>query len=178
MLKRVFVLNMLLSALAVLPGTKAEAADIAVTGKVIASSCTVNAILADKQDVDLGTLGRVQFQHANATGDWKSFSLNLTNCPAGTSQTTVTFTGTPDGTDTTLFANTESVATAAPNIAVQMAKDADHSAVLSNASTMTVNVDTVTGTATFPLAARLYTPSGYVQAGQVSSSVLVNFTYQ
>lgn len=178
MLKRVFLLNMLLTALAVLPGTKVEAADVTVTGKVIASSCTVSPVLAGGQEVNLGTLGRVQFQHANDTGDWKSFSLNLTHCPAGTSQTTVTFTGTPDGTNAALFANTEPAATAAPNIAVQMAKDADHSAVLSTGSSMTVNVDTLTGTATFPLAARLYTPSGGVQAGQVSSSVLVNFTYQ
>lgn len=178
MLKRVFLLNMLFVALAVLPGTKAEAADVTVTGKVIASSCTVSSSLAGGQDVNLGTLGRVRFQNANDTGDWRSFSLNLTNCPAGTSQATATFTGTPDGTNTTLFANSEPMATAAPNMAVQMVKDTDHSAVLSNASTMTVNIDTLAGTATFPLAARLYTPVGGAQAGQVSSSVLVNFTYQ
>ncbi|MNC69949.1 hypothetical protein D3C75_1206990 [compost metagenome] len=59
-----------------------------------------------------------------------------------------------------------------------MAKDADHSAVLSNGNTMTVNVDGATNTATFPLAARLYTPAGNVGAGLVSSNVLVNFTYQ
>lgn len=178
MFKRVFVLNMLLSALTVLPGTKVEAADVTITGKVIAASCTVSPVLAGAQEVNLGTLGRTHFQNANDAGDWKSFALNLTNCPAGTSQTTVTFTGTPDGTNATLFANTEPVASAAPYMAVQMAKDADHSAVLSTGSTMTVNVDTLTGTATFPLAARMVTPSGGAQAGQVSSSVLVNFTYQ
>lgn len=178
MFKRVFVLNMLLSALAVLPGAKVEAADVTITGKVIASSCTVSPVLVAGQEVNLGTLGRTKFQFANDTGDWKSFSLNLTNCPAGTSQTTVTFTGTPDGNDATLFANTEPAATAASNMAVQMVKDADHSAVLSTGSTMTVNVDTLTGTATFPLAARMYTPSGGAQAGNVTSSVLVNFTYQ
>lgn len=178
MLKRLFLLNMLFSALAVLPGTRAEAADVTITGKVIAASCTVSPVLAGAQMVDLGTLGRTQFQNASDGGGWKSFSLNLSNCPASTTQTTVTFTGTPDGTNATLFANTEPVATAAANMAVQMAKDADHSAVLSTGSTMTVNVDTLTGTATFPLAARLYTPTGGAQAGQVSSSVLVNFTYQ
>lgn len=178
MFKRVFMLNMLLSALAVLPGTKAQAADVNITGKVIASSCTVSPVLAAGQTVDLGTLGRTRFQFANDAGTWKSFTLNLTNCPAGTSTVKATYTGTPNGTDATLFANTEPVATAAPNMAVQMAKDSDHTAVLSTGSTMDVTVDTLTGTATFPLAARLYTPTGGAQAGQVSSSVLVNFTYQ
>ena len=178
MLKRIFLLNMLFSALAILPGMKVEAANVAVTGKVIAASCTVSPVLAGAQEVNLGTRGRSQFQFANDAGDWKSFSLNLSNCPAGTSQTKVTFTGTPDGTNATLFANTEPVATAAANMAVQMAKGGDHSAILSTNSIMTVAVDTLTGTATFPLAARMYTPSGGAQAGNVTSSVLVNFTYQ
>ncbi|MEX2944478.1 fimbrial protein [Serratia fonticola] len=147
-------------------------------GKVIAASCTVNPVLVGGQEVNLGTLGRTQFQHASDAGEWKSFTLSLTNCPVGTSQTAVTFTGTPDSTDATLFANTEPAVTAALGMAVQMAKDANRNEVLSTGSTMTVNVDTFTGTANFPLAARLYTPSGGVQAGQVSSSVLVNFTYQ
>ncbi|BCG10329.1 fimbrial protein [Buttiauxella agrestis] len=178
MLKRVFFLNMLLPALAALPGTAAKAADVTITGRVIAASCTVNPMLAGGQEVDLGTLGRTHFQNAGDTGDWKSFSLNLTNCPAGTSQSTVTFSGTPTGTGGSLFANTEPVSTAAVNMAIQMAKDADHSAVLSNGNSMTVDVDDVARTATFPLAARLYTDVGSVGAGRVSSSVLVNFTYQ
>lgn len=178
MLKRFFLLNMLLPALAVLPGMQAEAADVTITGKVTAASCTVSPVLAGGQTVNLGTLGRTRFQNANDAGDWQSFSLNLINCPAGTSQSTVTFTGTADGTDATLFANTEPAASAATHMAVQMAKDINHSDVLSNNSTMTVNVDSATHSATFPLAARMYTPSGSVQAGSVTSTVLVNFTYQ
>jgi minor fimbrial subunit len=178
MFKRVFMLNMLLSALAVLPGTKAQATDVTITGKVIASSCTVSPVLAAGQTVDLGTLGRTHFQAANDAGTWTSFALNLTNCPAGTTSVKATFTGTPDGTNSNLYANTEPAATAAPNMAVQMADDANRSTVLSTGSVMSVTVDTLTGTATFPLAARLYTPTGGAQAGQVSSSVLVNFTYQ
>lgn len=179
MFKRVFFLNMLLSALAILPNMQAQAADVAVEGKVITSSCTVSLPLVSGQQVNLGTLlGRTQFQLPGKTGDWESFNLNLTNCPPGTSKATVTFTGTPDGTNATLFANTEPAATAAPNMAVQMALNADRNQVLSNGDSMTVNINTTNNTATFPLAARLYTPLGGVQAGKVSSSVLVNFTYQ
>lgn len=178
MFKRVFLLNMLLSALAVLPGMQAEAADVTITGKVTAAACTVSPALVGGQSVDLGTLGRTLFQNSGDAGNWKSFALNLTNCPSGTTKTTVTFTGTPNSSDATLFSNTEPLATAATNIAIQMAQDANHSTILSNGSTMTVDIDGLTNTATFPLAARMYTPSGSVGVGQVSSSVLVNFTYQ
>lgn len=176
MFKRVFALNLLLSAIVVLPSTQAEAADVTITGKLIAASCTVNPVLAGAQEVNLGTLGRTNFQNADDKGEWKSFSLTLTNCPAGTSQSTVTFTGTADATNATLFANTEPVATAAPYMAVQIAKNADRSDLLSNSSSMTVSVDS-DRSATFPLAARLYS-TGKAQPGKVSSTVLVNFTYQ
>ncbi|HBE9178828.1 TPA: fimbrial protein [Serratia fonticola] len=178
MLKRVFFLNMLLPALAVLPGTAAKAADVTITGKVIAASCTVSPVLVGGQSIDLGTLGRLGFQHAGNAGEWQPFALSLTACPAGTTKTTVTFTGVQDGVDATLFANTEPSATAASHIAVQLAEDANRGVVLSDNSTMTVDIDSVSNTASFPLAARLYTPSGGVQAGKISSTVLVNFTYQ
>lgn len=61
MLKRIFLLNMLLSVFAVLPGMQAEAADVTITGKVTASACTVSPILASGQSVNLGTLGRTLF---------------------------------------------------------------------------------------------------------------------
>ncbi|NTY85899.1 type 1 fimbrial protein [Serratia fonticola] len=178
MLKRVFFLNMLLPALAVLSGTEAIAADVTISGKVIAASCTVSPVLVGGQSVDLGTLGRLAFQHPGDSGDWQPFALSLTACPAGTTKTTVTFTGVQDSVDATLFANTEPSATAASHIAIQLAKDANRSEVLSDNSTMTVNIDSVSNTASFPLAARLYTPTGGVQAGKISSTVLVNFTYQ
>jgi minor fimbrial subunit len=178
MFKRVFFLSMLLPILAVLPDTKATAADVVITGRVTAASCTVSPILAGGQSVDLGTLGRISFQTAGDAGSWVPFVLSLTACPAGTSRTTVTFTGSPDSADPTLFANTEPAATAASHMAVQLAKDADRSVVLSDNSTMTVDIDGVSKTVTFPLAARLYTPSGGVAAGQITSTVLVSFIYQ
>lgn len=158
--------------------SRAADTTISVSGKVVAASCTVSSELQSGQEVDLGTVGRTHFLHANDAGNWQNFSLKLADCAASTSKATVTFTGTPDGTDSTLFANTESTETAATNMAVQIAKESDHSAVLSNASTMTIDIDSSSQTATFPLAARLYTPTGNVSPGNVSSSVVVNFTYQ
>lgn len=155
----------------------ADPVQINVTGKVIAAACTVDSGLASGQTVDLGTLGRTSLLHPGDAGDWRSFTLSLSNCPPGSSSSTVTFTGTPDSHDVSLFANTGPALTAAQNVAVQIAKDSDRSIILSNTSTFTVAVDS-SHNAIFPLAARLFTPVGGVQAGAVVSTVLVNFTYQ
>lgn len=178
MLKR-YLLNMLLPALVVLPGTTALAADTAsvkVTGKVVASACTVDTGLGSGKTVDLGTLGRTKFQFAGNAGEWADFSLNLTDCPQGTTRSIVTFTGDADGDDATLFANTEPGSGAASNVAIQLTKGDDHNAVLSNNSTLEAAVDTGRNII-FPLSARLITPTGGTQPGKVSGTVMVNFAY-
>ena len=149
-----------------------------ITGRVIAAACTVDTTLAGGQSVDLGSVGRTNVQHPGQSGQWISFSLKLINCPAGTSKSTVLFTGTPDNTDSTLYANIEPSETAASHIAIQLANDENRGSILSNNSTMTVSIDAASRTAIFPLAARLYTPTGEVSPGKVSATVLVGFTYQ
>ncbi|MBW7981904.1 fimbrial protein [Enterobacillus tribolii] len=167
------------SALTLLLCTGAQAdATLNFSGKLVAPACTVGSTLAAGQNVDLGSTGRVQLQHANQAGEWQEFDLVLTNCPTGTTKSTVTFTGTPDGVNDTLFANAEPTDTAATHVAVQMAERGNLSNVLSNGSTLEKNVDSTAKTVTFPLAARLYTPDGGARAGKVKATVLVNFTYQ
>lgn len=170
----------LLAVSAVLFSTSLMASPITlnVTGNVIAAACTVDTTLAGGQQVQLGDVGRTKLQNVGEAGPWKSFSLQLINCPTGTSFSTATFTGTADSSDTTLFANTEPATTAAAQVAVQMADDNNRGTVISNNGSMTVSVDSTAKTAIFPLAARLYTPTGGVQPGSVSATVLVNFTYQ
>lgn len=158
-----------------------NAADTTITigGKVISATCTVGTTLAAGQLVELGTLGSNNLQKAgDADPAWHNFSLELTNCPTGITSSTVTFSGTPDNYDSTLFANTEPQSSAAENVAVEMSKQSDNSTILSNNSQMTVNINTLAGTASFPLAARMKTPTGGVHAGHVSSTVLVDFIYQ
>lgn len=175
--KFIFI-TMLLPNILGLVSTFAEAADLHITGRVIAASCTINGFSGGGQNINLGDLGRSQLQNSNHGGGWTSFTLTLSNCPTGTNQASVTFTGIPDSRDPSLYANTEQAETAATGVSIQLVKDNDHSIILSSASTMSVDVDDITRTASFPLAARLYTLQGGVQAGRVSSSVIVNFTYQ
>lgn len=150
---------------------------INVTGKLITAACTVDSSLSGGHTIDLGTSGRTDFLHAGETGEWKRFTLNLFNCPANTLSTTATFSGTPDSNDNLLFANNSPSLTAAKNIAVQVVKDDERNVTVSNNSTLTVSVDS-NHNATFPLAARLITPTGEVRPGTIMSTVLVNFTYQ
>lgn len=178
MLKR-HLLTMLLSGLAIFPGTEVMAIDayMLVKGKVVASACTVETGLAGGKTVDLGTFGRTKFKHSGEAGDWVDFTLNLSNCPPGTTKSTVTFTGNPDSDDATLFANSEPTESAATHIAIQMTKGNDRNAILSNNSSWEASVDSGRNIV-FPLSARMITPAGSVRAGQVSGSVMVNFTYQ
>lgn len=168
----------LMTALVVLPCTMANAMDSSVNikGKVVAAACSITSNLVSGQEVNLGSMPNINMQTAGQAGEWKSFVLLLNDCPPGTSKSTVTFTGVINTDDATLFANTEPTGTAAKKVGVQMAKDDDHSTILSNRSSMTVDVG-IDQKAVFPLAARLYS-TGQARAGKVSSTVLVNFTYQ
>lgn len=172
---RTFILAVL--ALTLLAQVKAVNLDI--IGLVVAAPCTVSPVLEAGQSVSLGSLSSSKFKNpGDADTTWHNFSLELTNCPGGTTQSTVTFSGTADANDATLFANTEPPASAAPNMAVQVSQQSNNSVIVSNGSTMTVNVNTQNGTASFPLAARMKTPKGNTQAGNVTSTMLVSFTYQ
>ena len=171
------VIVILVAACCTLSAVHAIDTTITLNGKIVAAACTIETRLTDGLEVNLGSAKNIQMQHPGDAGNWRSFTLKLFNCPLGTTKSTVTFIGTPDSDDATLFANTEPSATAASKVGVQMADDDDRTTVLSNTSTMTVNVDG-NQQAIFPLAVRLYTPTGGVQAGKVSCQVLVSFTYQ
>ncbi|HBT4792456.1 TPA: type 1 fimbrial protein [Klebsiella quasipneumoniae subsp. similipneumoniae] len=150
-----------------------------ISGKILTGTCTVSPVLIAGQQVPLGSLERSKFKSPGAADpNWHNFSLELTNCSAGITTSTVTFSGAEDSNDRLLFANTEPELSAAKNMAVQISRQDNNNEILSNGSSMTVNVNNQNGTASFPLAARMITPVGNATAGEVSSLVLVTFTYQ
>ncbi|MBS3045962.1 fimbrial protein [Enterobacter mori] len=151
----------------------AEAVDINISGKVTASPCTVDTQSVSKE-VELPKLQTHSLEDAGTGGDWVNFSLDLNNCPESTSQASATFTGTADAKDATAYKNTGT----ATNIALQLAAQNQTSTLYGNGSTMKVDIDASTHKATFPLAARMYTPEGGVSQGTFVSVVNVSFTYQ
>ena len=75
----------------------AHAADstINITGTVVASPCTIEAV----KNVDLGDIDATKLAATGTSSDYVSFSVNLTNCPATTTSATATFSGTASNTD-------------------------------------------------------------------------------
>lgn len=143
---------------------------ITINGKVTAAACTINnsgTYTVTMPDVTAATLNS-----ANTFGDWKPFDVTLSNCPAGTSTVKATFDGTADGTK---YANTTGTGYAT-NVAVQLQNRSGTVADKGKNSTMTVNVD-ASKNATFDLQARPYSTPGSATVGNISTVVLMNFTY-
>lgn len=150
----------------------AQALDLNINGTVVASPCTVDTSSVS-QDVDFGMVRNTDLKDAGSVSAWKSFSVNLNNCPASTTQAQVTFTGNPAQEDATMYDNTGT----ASNVVVQMAADADKSKLLGNGTSMTVNID-AQHKATYLLAGRLVSINGNTGPGTFNSVVQLNFTYQ
>ncbi len=150
----------------------ADSVDINITGKVLSTPCSVDTSSVSKE-VNFGQLHGADLKNSGSTSAWQSFQIKLNNCPALINKATVTFNGNPSGVDPTLFVN-EGTAT---NVAVQMAEDGNKSVVLSNNSSMTVDVD-AQHSATYALAGRVYSVNSNAGGGTISSVVQMNFTYQ
>lgn len=153
--------------------TMANAENVAVNGRIVASPCTVDAASAS-QTVDFGRVKKRNMQQAGNASDWRPFQVSLINCPPTTSRVTASFTGMPFPGDATLYASSGT----ALGVAVQVAQDADKSRIQGLGSSMVVDVDPVKHTATYALSARLFSPNGDIAAGDVNSQLLMSFTYQ
>lgn len=153
--------------------TDALAADINLSGTVVAAACTVDAG-SKEQTVTFKQARAVDYPNIGDSSEWQDFALTLSSCPASTTQVTATFSGDADGDDPTKFANTQGDAT---GMALQIMNRA-HSAEFSPLGTLSVSVDNVSRSATFPFSARLYTPTGHVTAGDFKTVVQFSFTYQ
>ncbi|MEL2239539.1 fimbrial protein [Leclercia adecarboxylata] len=152
----------------------ADSVNINITGRVIASPCTTLNGGSDALNVDLGqSLQASSFEGAGSGSAMKTFDLPVTGCPASTTNVKVTFTGNPDGTDATLWAN--NAAQAAANTAVELSQQST-GAILSNNSSLIGAVEE--GNTTFKLQARVYSKAGKVMPGDVSSAIVASFEYQ
>lgn len=152
----------------------AGSASIDVKGKVISSPCTtVNGGDATKA-VALGdTIGADTLATAGSGSTLVKFDLPLTGCPAGTTKIKATFSGTADGTQTTMWKNTATEP--APNTAVELSNQTG-GALVSNGSSLTESVSA--GAATFKLQARAYSAAGSAKPGDIESVIVATFEYQ
>lgn len=145
-----------------------QAADVTITvnGKVVAKPCTVTTT---NETIDLGELYTINFVSPGSASSWHDVSLELTNCPVGTSRVMATFSGISDSTG--YYKNQGT----AGNIQIELQ---DKSGItLNNGATKTVQVIETSQTANFPLQVRALTVNGSVTQGTIQSVINVTYTY-
>ncbi len=169
---RGIVMNSAVLSILISTGTMAADVTINVTGKVVASPCTVDN--SGVYNIDLGqNISAATLNPANSYSAWKNFNVTLSNCPAGTTKVTAAFSGTADSNNSAMYANTTGTGYA-QNVAVQL-QNGTAGTNTGNGATMTVNV--ASNAATFPLQARAYSTPGGATPGNISAAVLMNMTY-
>ena len=151
----------------------ADPVTINITGRVTAAACTIDN--SSTYNVVMPDVTAATLNPGASYGTWKTFDVTLSNCPAGTSSVKATFDGTADGTDANKYANTTGTGYAT-NVSVQVQNRSGTIADKGKNSTMTVNVD-ASRNATFDLQARPYSSAGGATVGNISTVVLMNFTY-
>lgn len=155
-----------------LAGGAANAAgtSIDVKGKLIANPCTIDTDTVKKNITVPATQAHAMADAASG-GDWVDFALDVNKCPVYLKTVKVTFTGPADTDDATTYKNTGD----AKNVSLQLAANSTN---YGNGSTMQVNVDQATHSATFPLSARMYSAKGGATQGSFGAVVNFDFTYQ
>lgn len=149
----------------------ADPVNIEVEGKVVAAPCIVNNNVGSL-DVNLGSnIKTADLATANSGSTLKPFNIVLSNCPTGTKNVTVVFTGDIDDDAPTMYKNTGT----AENIAVELSEQGSDT-ILSNKSELTQPV-LADKTVTFALNARAYTVTGDVGPGNITAVVQATFSY-
>jgi len=168
------ILNIIIPAILV-SATEVNAADpvtLNITGNIVASPCQISSDSVTKS-IDLGqNIAAATLQSAGSSTSWVNFDINVSNCPSGTTNVTMTMHGTADTSkpqDTYISTGT------AKNVAVEL-----------NSQTGNIqlgNGKTITGTISnnaydFKLMARMYSSAGNATPGTVNATVTATFVYQ
>lgn len=148
--------------------TTLQAADVTITinGKVDTLPCTVSTTDAS---VDLGDLYIFDFSSAGSASAWHSTSLDLSNCPVGTSRVVATFSGTADNSG--YYQNQGTAGN------IQLELQDDQGTILNNGAQKSVQVDENSQSAHFPLQVRALSVNGGATQGTIQAVISVTYTY-
>lgn len=94
----------LIAALIVSMSGQAKSTEIDLSGRVVASPCTVDTG-TQNQTVTFRQARAIDYQEVGDTSEWQDFSLTLSRCPVSTTRVVATFIGDADLIDTSKFAN-------------------------------------------------------------------------
>ena len=149
--------------------TSSYAADVTITvnGSVVAKPCTVATTSAN---VDLGDLYTFNLITPGSSSIWHPVSLDLVNCPVGTSTVTATFSGIAD---TTGYYKNQGTA---GNIQLQLQDTAGNN--LNNGAQKKLQVNDSSISTRFPLQVRALSVKGQATQGNIQAVIDVTYTYQ
>jgi type 1 fimbria pilin len=150
---------------------------LTIVALIVAPACSV---IVDNK-IELGTWAKDSLSTAGATTATVPVNVVISKCPNSVTEATATFSGTAYSADPSfsdaLYANI--AANGASDVGLQLYNNDGKEVVnLANNVTYTFPVDSETGTATFKMGARLYTPHGSATAGDFESTVTVDITYK
>ncbi|MEP8888259.1 fimbrial protein [Enterobacter roggenkampii] len=97
------VLPLMLAVMFSISFCEAHDGSVTITGTIQDNTCEVAPDSQNKK-VEMGDYAREQFRQKGDSSAMKPFTINLDNCGPAASGAKVTFSGTPDTTDNTLFA--------------------------------------------------------------------------
>ncbi|MGL4725186.1 MAG: fimbrial protein [Scandinavium sp.] len=149
---------------------------ISVSGTIEAEPCETGV----PESITLGDYPRELLTVAGGNSTTVPFAITLSNCPPATTEVTITFSGPPwpdSPYATVIYANTAVIPAA--DVGLQLINlDGRPLVNLGNGTRYTVAIDAATHGARLPIAARMYTPTGRVSAGEFTTVVTVNMTWQ
>ena len=156
---------------------QSDSIQVSVSGNIIASSCNIQV----KDTVSLGDYTRADLSVPGANSGLIPVDIILTQCSAGMTSATVTFTGSAYKDDPAfagaIYAN--DLAEGTKDIGLQLFNlDGKPLVNLANGVSYTFPVEAGTGSGKFKFASRLYSPHGTPTAGEFKATVTLNFSYQ
>ena len=142
------------------------------TGNIVASACTVNSGKSN-MDINLGDIQASDLSNPGTSSPKVAFSITFTNCPVGTNNVNVIFSGTPDSdAGDSYYDSTGS----AGNVAVAL-YEASTGYLKGNGSNMTRGVDELRN-ATIDLQANVYSSKGGALPGTIITTVFTTVNYK
>lgn len=145
------------------------------TATVVASPCTVSSDSVTKTiALDSGNGFQAKdLQEPESATEWVKFDLTVQDCPAGTSKSTITFSGTADETHPeSMYINSGT----AENVAVEL-QSHDGAYMFGNGKSYQGSILS-DRTYVFRMRSRAFTANGGVTPGTIQAVVTANFTYQ
>lgn len=152
-----------------------DEAQIGVSATITESSCTVVNPYNDTNSVHLGKMRTADMVQPGSAGQWAAFNIELIDCPKDKNTVTLTVTGPTD--ENPVYYKNESDTTGTQNVAIEVTNESGEKA-LSNGATFDLPIDPLRQEALFTMKARMVTPKGYAQVGDVSGHIELAFSYQ